>query len=683
MTRARVLSRALANIGSGTANITFASIQPFLTTANVIELTNLYFSNARVYANLQLASLNDLYDVNTTVKSNGQILLWTGNIWAPGNVSLGNITTDDIPEGTSNLYYTNARARTAFTPANPTIVIDWLAGTIAANVQAISEATGSTDNIPEGFINKYFTNARVFANLQLASINDLFDVDLGTLSNNDVLSYEISTGKWTNRAFVANTVSSIANFTTDDLPEGANNKYLTYVTLANILSNVSIDNLLDVNTQSNLAVNAILAWNGTQWVPTGFNLGTSNASLIANFANTAGIANVAFIANYANIAGDANVANTVLTLSNFSTSNLVEGANLYYTNARVVTAVTPLLTTANVIETSSNLYFTNARVVTAVTPLLTTANVIESSSNLYFTSQRVLDALANNEVAFKNLTVNGNVTVNGDAVQLNVGNILTTSRRITLATGATNAAQAESSGIYIDGANAKITYGEVGDTIGINKTLTVYGDILPAVTGIFNVGSSSKKFRSIFIGAQTIFLGNIAISEGPTGGLSVTSESGSPLDGAFSNLIATQSVTVDRLYGNVFPLTEFNGYIGGNVNQFLSNVTGNLYFGIRKSADWNKFAGIRVTEVRGPDGNVRSDVIIYNDKENSNNSTARISVLGNGNVEINSDLVAQGNLNVRNNITVSGKISYANATNVVKVYQYYNEATQSLDTVFL
>ncbi len=31
----------------------------------------------------------------------------------------------------------------------------------------------------------------------------------------------------------------------------------------------------------------------------------------------------------------------------------------------------------------------------------------------------------------------------------------------------------------------------------------------------------------------------------------------------------------------------------------------------------------------------------------------------------------------------AGNISYANATNVVKVYQYYNENTQSLDTVFL
>lgn len=46
------------------------------------------------------------------------------------------------------------------------------------------------------------------------------------------------------------------------------------------------------------------------------------------------------------------------------------------------------LYTANVIETSENLYFTNARVISAAVPLLTTANVIETSANLYFTNTR-------------------------------------------------------------------------------------------------------------------------------------------------------------------------------------------------------------------------------------------------------------------------------------------------------
>ena len=105
----------------------------------------------------------------------------------------------------------------------------------------------------------------------------------------------------------------------------------------------------------------------------------------------------------------------ISSLENHTTDALVEGTNLYYTNTRVVSAVTPLLTTANVVETdnlyytnarvdayindfidtddideANNLYYTNTRVVSAVTPLLTTANVLELSSNLYYTNTRVL-----------------------------------------------------------------------------------------------------------------------------------------------------------------------------------------------------------------------------------------------------------------------------------------------------
>ena len=49
-------------------------------------------------------------------------------------------------------------------------------------------------------------------------------------------------------------------------------------------------------------------------------------------------------------------------------------------------------TTADVTEASGNLYFTNTRAVQAVNPLLTTANVLETT-NLYFTNTRAVSAL--------------------------------------------------------------------------------------------------------------------------------------------------------------------------------------------------------------------------------------------------------------------------------------------------
>ena len=67
MTRARVFSKGLGGAGGANANITLADITPYLTTANVREIfPNVYYSNARVFANINLASLDDLFDVGNT-----------------------------------------------------------------------------------------------------------------------------------------------------------------------------------------------------------------------------------------------------------------------------------------------------------------------------------------------------------------------------------------------------------------------------------------------------------------------------------------------------------------------------------------------------------------------------------------------------------------------------------------
>jgi len=705
MTRARIFSQTGGTGGGGNAfgeaNITLSVLQKFLTTANVTELTNLYFSNTRVFANLRLASLNDLYDVDTTYKANGQALLWNSvsNVWYPGNVVATILNTDYLNEGTSNLYYTNARARTAFTPGDPTIEINWSTGTIRANVTAIANSASTTDGVTEGYVNKYFTNSRVFANLQLASLNDLYDVDINPYAtNNQVLVYNQNTGKWfastpsvTNAFFAqyageANVVLQINNFTTDNLVAGANNFYLTYSALANILTaNVSINLLKDVDTsQPTLAAGNVLTYDGNTWIPR--NIVTTNSVNASN-------ANVALFAYLAN------VANTVVTLNNFTTANLIESSsNLYFTYARANAAIWPSLTSANIANFNStvnatvyptlttanvteltNQYFTNVRVLQAVNPLLTTSNVIEGS-NFYFTNSRVLTALEwADTTTTRNLIVQANLIVNGAFTRLQVSNVETAARFITVARDATTPTQAEGAGIRIAGANASISYGQAGDYIGINKNLVIYGNILPAVSGTFQLGSRTQKWKDLFLGTQTLYIGDFAIGQTPSGGLffgNVDSQAATNLQ--TGNIAATQSLTVDRIFNS----SEINSYIGGNVFQFLVGTTANLYLGIKKSDDFNKFAGIKISELKDATGNVYSDVIIYNDKEGTNNSTARISVLATGNVNINAQATVYGNLDVKDHITTD-RIIYANTNHTLKVYQYYNESTQSLDTIFL
>ena len=97
---------------------------------------NLYYTDARVSAWIA-ANLSDTDDLKEGVLN----LYYTDarvNAWINTNLS----STDQLAEGSSNLYYTDARAEA--------VVVNW----IAANLS-------DTDDLPEGSINLYFTNARV------------------------------------------------------------------------------------------------------------------------------------------------------------------------------------------------------------------------------------------------------------------------------------------------------------------------------------------------------------------------------------------------------------------------------------------------------------------------------------------------------------------------------------------
>jgi len=602
MTRARIYSQS--GIGGGNvaaSNVTLATLSPFLTTANVVELTNLYFTNARVFANLQLASIDALLDVNTANSSNGQALIWnsTSNVWAPGNVATSLtlntlspfLTTANVTESNSNLYYTNTRARTALTAADPTIIIDVVAGTIRANIAAVSGAANTTDGLPEGFTNQYFTNARVNAFIQpwlttanvrelgnslyftnarvqtalsLANLVDLGDVVYsGTPSNNQVLTWNSTAGYWTNatanagsgaatsnfaeRANVANTVLTLLNFTTYDLnpdPNGINPYF------------------------SNTRVLALFSPGGNTQIT------TSNVAEGTNlyFTNARAQATVTLAA----------------VIPYLTTANVRETTNLYYTNARVVSAVLPYLTTSNVSE-GSNLYYTNTRVYAFVQPYLTTANVLESNTALYYTNARVLANIAVSNIATQFLTVTGNIYATEN---------VTTSKSLVLSKNAGSSSAASGSGIYIEGADASILYNDSTRSIDVNKNITVTGNILPSISGVFNLGSASKKFLSLYLGTQTIFLGNVTLGESAAGGLEVKTASGAPSDGSFANLAAVENITASRFTNGANSLTEANVYFGGNVSQFITNRTGNIYYGIKKNNRWDNFAGIRVQETR-------------------------------------------------------------------------------------
>ena len=116
--------------------------------------TNLYFTNLRVYTKVKAAliagsNVSFTYnDVNQTITiaASGNVLSVNGQT---GAVVLD---TDDVNEGTNNLYFTDARGDANFT----------------ANLSA-----STTDDLTEGSANFYYTDAKFDASLATKTTDDL------------------------------------------------------------------------------------------------------------------------------------------------------------------------------------------------------------------------------------------------------------------------------------------------------------------------------------------------------------------------------------------------------------------------------------------------------------------------------------------------------------------------------
>jgi hypothetical protein len=147
-----------------------------LTTADVAEVTNLYFTNQRA-----------IDAVGGTI---------TGAIDA--------LNTDAIEEGATNLYHTTARAKSA--------AADLLTGASLTNITITGTGAGltitaengvadsNTDQLAEGTTNKYFTNARAVTALE-AVVPNFTEVDINSLATQVAATITVPTASASNVAY--------------------------------------------------------------------------------------------------------------------------------------------------------------------------------------------------------------------------------------------------------------------------------------------------------------------------------------------------------------------------------------------------------------------------------------------------------------------------------------------------
>ena len=141
--------------------------------------------------------------------------------------SIANHDTDALSEGSSNLYFTDSRARNAISVSGD-LSYDPTTGVISYNDAAISLQNFDTDDLAEGVNNLYFTNARVDAEIDsYVSGGTGVSVSSGTISIGQDVSTNANVTFNTVTADVTGTVSSLSNHNTDDLSEGSSNLYYT------------------------------------------------------------------------------------------------------------------------------------------------------------------------------------------------------------------------------------------------------------------------------------------------------------------------------------------------------------------------------------------------------------------------------------------------------------------------
>jgi hypothetical protein len=277
-----------------------------LTTSDISEGTNKYYTDARV---------NVAFDTRLAAKTTDNLAQGTTNkyfanglarsaISVAGSLSysaisgvisyttptttasLSNHTTDALSEGTTNKYYTDARA-----DARVALGISNLVDSAPATLDTLNElaaalgddpnfattittalgnklatadfastanswlATKTSDNLTEGTTNKYFSNS----------------LARSAISASGSLSYDSGTG-----------IVSYTTPTTDGISEGSTNLYYTDARVTSRINNTSIDALSDVAVTTATG-GQMLYYTGTAWV----NSATVDSANINRFQRTA------------------------------------------------------------------------------------------------------------------------------------------------------------------------------------------------------------------------------------------------------------------------------------------------------------------------------------------------------------------------------------------------------------
>jgi len=320
-------------------------------TSDLAEGTNLYYTTARFDSAFTSKDTDDLSEGTTN-------LYYTTTRF---DSAFGNKTTADLTENT-NLYYTDTRANSAIDARVTKAFVDALgiqATSVAANSVALgTDTTGNYVETITGTANKITVSGSgsESANITLTLPDDVQIADSLTVAGNLTVNGTLTSLDTTNLDIEDNLFQLNAGLTGSPVNDSGM--------------------LINRGNQNN----GIFMWDESADKFT-MGLTTADGSATGNITlDSLGT----LVANLeGNVTG--NVTGQVSDISNFTTANLTENTNLYYTQARFDSAFTAKSTSD--LSEGTNLYYTDARFDTRLASK-DTDDVSEGTSNLYYTSAR-------------------------------------------------------------------------------------------------------------------------------------------------------------------------------------------------------------------------------------------------------------------------------------------------------
>ena len=635
-----------------------------------------------------------------------------------GNVIvIGAGTTSNVIEG-SNLYFSNARVSTAIssqTLGNATFSSVVSTGNISAGNAAITNALTAGTLQTSGNVNA--NNLRVVTNSSVGTVvsGTWNGASISTTyTDAKVTSVNGQTGAATGFATTANTLAQFASTTSaqlagvisDETGSGA----LVFATTPTLVTPI-----LGLATGTSVMLSANV---GAAAGNVSGNFTAGNFQTAGNVNAASALFTGAVTAGTIQTAGNVN-ANNLRVVTNSSLGTVVSGTwngasiSTTYTDAKVTSvngqtgAATGFATTANSLSQFAST--TSAQLATLISdetgsgalvfgtsPAITTSLTTPSSSfDLVNTTATTVNfaraattlsvgSTSGTTTVNNDLVVTGNVTVNGTTTTINAVTVTVDDKNIELGSVASPTdVTADGGGITLKGATDK-TFNYVNAT-----TAWTSSEDLNLLTGKSYEINGTSVLNATTLGSGVV--NSSLTSVGTLGSLNVTSNI------AAANVVITGASRLGTVTSGTWngssisttytdaKVTSVNGQTGAatgfattanSLSQFASTTSSQLATLISDETGSGSLVFATTPTLVTPVLGLATGTSVM---LSANIGAAAGNISGNftaGNFRTTGNVVAS-------NVTVSNRVNFGNTTSSVVVYQVYNSTTNSLDTVFI